>query len=321
MAKSTANKKNEFKVRESVLDFVKLADAEKWFKKQGLKKEKKKEKQRIYFSRIMDLLPDVLYTLVHYGHIREIQELKEDIYAVLTTEKLPKFIKDEIKGGFEIDNIELLPICIADILTKHAAALVNTETGEVTDESEIVDLSDLAELSEFILKKPLKKLEKKGIDRVVAFDILSVFPTGKLMGKNVGVYQLNNMMRILYAHAKEKEIDFKKIFKVIFDDTDMSSVYLFFLLERKNKMGDFNDTQKKLFNEITLWLFSEIESLKKDQIRELIEAYVKARKNDDSKQRDGIRRYSLTSIPDETYPKTFKVVMKLSDDDNKKYLQ
>ena len=110
--------------------------------------------------------------------------------------------------------------------------------------------------------------------------------------------------------------------KVVFKGDDyVPSIITFALLERKEKISGFNDTQKKLFNSITEYCFKTMEDMKKDDIVAILKAYTEARKRDESQNKDTNRRYYISSLPESDYPRILKVVSKIIelDEDMKKY--
>ena len=164
-------------------------------------------------------------------------------------------------------------------------------------------------------------MKKSGIPEDVAFDILSVIPTSKILTKSQ-YYHIRQFFGVIYEHAKTKEINFSKIMDIMFkDDVYVNSVITFALLERKEKISNFTDSQKKLFNDITDFCFSTMEEMKRDDITAILKAYANARKRDESSGKDTNRRYYISSLPEKDYPRILKSVSKITDLDEslKKY--
>lgn len=318
--KNDNKNRKEFKIPEDAAELAKLTF--KKFKKHNDDGyyENKKELKRAYYSHMVDLLPDSIALIIKYGHLEAVQETKEKIYEKIIDPGFIKYLKKEIKSGVEFSNLELIPNIIYGILGEARKSL--EEDNEEGTVSENFNVQDLKELSELILKKKLKKMDKEGIDEVVAFDVLSVIPNPTILRKSQ-YYHIRNMFMVLYEHAKTKEINFEKILKVLFKDDGeyIESVITFALLERKEKIGNFTDSQKKLFNDITEYCFKTLEGMKGDRIRDVLREYVNARKRDEAQNKDTNRRYFICSLPESDYPKIIKAVNKMISEDSsmKKY--
>ena len=145
----------------------------------------------------------------------------------------------------------------------------------------------------------IKKMVKAGIDEAVAFDVLSIIPDPRILVKSAH-FHFRKFFQCLYEHGKNKSIDFEELVDVLFKNNENfeQSMIVFTLLERKEKIANFNQSQNTLFNKITTWTFNTLESYK-----------------------DTNRRYYISSLLEEDYPKIIKVVKKmLADDPNiKKY--
>ena len=62
--------------------------------------------------------------------------------------------------------------------------------------------------------------------------------------------------------------------------------------------------------------------LNKEEIEKVIKTYVTGRKKDESQQKDSNRRYALSTLSSDDYPRINKVIAKMVADDEgiKKYL-
>ena len=320
MAKNESQNKREFKIPEDVKRLMKLS-LKKFKKTDGDFYDSKKELKKAYYAQIIDLLPASIAMLIKYGNVEAVKGCKESIYEKITDPKFVKYLSKEIKNGAEFDNMILLPTIIYDIIGEAQKALA-AEKAENPDSETTFDLDDLVGISREILKKKIKKMKKNGIDDALAFDLLSVIPTTKILMKSQQ-YHIRRFFTVLYEHATTKEINFTKVMKEIFKDDDeyIGSVIVFALLERKEKITNFTDTQKKLFNDITEYCFTTLEDMKKDEIYTILKSYTDVRKRDESQNKDTNRRYYISSLPESDYPKILKVVNKICDmDENlKKY--
>jgi hypothetical protein len=321
MAKETHNNKREFKIPDEAKKLAKLT-AKKFKKENKDYYDSKKEMKQAYYSQIIDLLPESIALCVKYGHLADVKETKEAIYAKIMDPGFIKYLKKEIKDAeLSFDNLLLLPAVINDIV-KEAAEAKKAAEAEDPDKKVEFDLTDLVDLSHIILKKKIKKMTKAGIDENVAFDVLSVIPSPKILSKSQ-YFHIRSLFNVLYEHAKTKEINFEKLMKVLFKDEDtyIPSIITFALLERKEKITNFTDSQKKLFNDITEYCFKTLEEMKKEDIYAVLKSYCDARKRDEAKNHDTNRRYYISSLPESDYPKITKTVNKMvKDNENmKKY--
>lgn len=259
--------------------------------------------------------------LVRYGHLTEVKETREAIYAKLTDREFIKYLKKEIKSGGEFDNMELLPNLIYDIM-KEAQRAIEMELQENPDSKVEYDLDDLIEISQLILKKKIKKLTKAGIDENVAFDVLSIIPDPVIL-KRSQYFHIRSLYTVLYEHAKKVEIDFGKLIKIVLKGAEdyTGSVITFALLERKEKIANLSDGQRKLFTDITEWALKTLENMSKDEVNAVLKAYVDSRKRDEAQNRDTNRRYYLSSLPSEDYPRITKAMERIisRDESLKKY--
>ena len=62
--------------------------------------------------------------------------------------------------------------------------------------------------------------------------------------------------------------------------------------------------------------------LSKAKIEEIVNFYIKGRKRDDANGKDGNRRYALSTLSQDDYPKITKIINRIiaEDDSTKKYL-
>lgn len=313
--------KNNVRIHEDAQEFSKLS-FKKYKKKYGSDYDRKKECETGYYLYLFDLLPRTIEFVVKYGYIDnpEIQETKNGIYAKIVDEDFVKYLKKEIKGDNKIENIKWMPIIISDILKQTNKQ--NTEMLASDPNAKIYDMSDLVELSQLILKKRLKKFNKLAVDSNLAFDVLSVIPTDSVMNSSQN-YRIATFMSVLYEHAKTEAIPFKSIMEILVGEEYYPIFIIFTLLERKEKFGQLNDSQKAFYLEVTNWIFDTMENqLSKEQLNEIIRVYINARKRDDAKNTDTNRRYQLSSLVEADFPKITAVVKRFISNDSsvQKYL-
>ena len=318
---NTNNKNRKIHIPEDVKEFAK-ADFKKFKKRNSDYYDSKKELKQGYYLYLVDLFPPVIEFIVKYGYINndDVQQVKNRALAKINDMDFIKVVKKTIKRGDDIENIKLLPIIIKEILIE--AKKRNDAILAVNPNGKIYDMSDLTELSYLILKKKMKKFEKAGISTSLAFDVLSIIPCKEAL-KSSQMYRIHALYDTLYEHAKTTQIDFDKLIDLAVDEDYHLACITFALLERKEKFSKLTDSQKTLYLAITNWCFNTMEKkLKKQEVYELINIYVKSRIRDDKNGRDSNRRYSLSSLSEEDYPRIATVVKRIiADDDSvKKYL-
>lgn len=309
------------RIHEDALDFAKIT-FKKYKKKYADDYDSKKEVKSGYYMFLADLLPKTIEFVVKYGYIKneEVQETKDAIFSKLSDEGFVKFLKKLIKDGEKIENIKQLPIVIKEIVM--AADKYNTEELAKNPNASIVDVSDLIELSQLIMKKKLKKFEKEGVDAALAFDVLSVIPKDDVLTSSQN-YRIHMLMDTLYEHAKSKTVPFATIMEILVGEEFYPMFTVFALLERKEKFGTLTDAQKTLYLDISNWVFNTMEKdLTKDQLQEVVNTYIRSRRRDESQNKDGNRRYALSTLSETDYPRISSFIKKLiaNDDTLKKYL-
>lgn len=279
--------------------------------------DSKKELREDYFGTLTYYMSDgVIDWLLKNGHIQQpkIQEMKNKCYEKLAGADAKKFIEYLITSikDFGMDGMsgfEYLPIILHEIITD----IMKYNTAH--PDEPLAEAPELFELSEVILKKRLKKAKKKEISDNMAFDLLGVMPCPDAI-KYGAFFRVRSVFDLLYKYAeKDPKVNFEKIVKYLFNEDDYDVVIGFALQERKEKIRNFTETQKKLFNDITEWSFNTLEDMSKDEIQDILEKYIKLRKRDASQNKDGNRRYYINSLPDSMYPRIAKVVARIKADD------
>lgn len=217
----------------------------------------------------------------------------------------------------------LLPIVlykiIADVNRMNAKADADTRDG--SSEYTPINPELLYDLSECILKKKLKRMEKKEIDSNLAFDVLSVVPTDDATRYALR-FRVYSVLDLLYKHAKDKDVKAGKVLNMLFNEDVLQNVVLLVLLERKDRTRGFTEKQLSVYNDVTTWAIDKLEDMDKPVIDAVLNEYVKRRKSDDNNNKDSQRRYFLSSIPESKYPRINKMMkkFKLSDSSAEKYL-
>lgn len=306
------------------------------FSKYSLKKFKKRnddyfdsksDLKDAYFMHLMDLFPDAIDFCVRYGYIKDdhVQEVKVGIYKKIVDPDFGKRLKKLIKHdeADDIKNLKLLPIIIREILMETKKE--NDKIIAADPNAKTYDMSVLAEISQLILRKKLRKMEKTGIDQNLSFDILSVIPCKKALSDydHSRSFRIKSFYMCLYEHAKTTKVPFSDIVEIVIPEEYYPSLILFALLERKSIFTKFTDSQKELYLQISNWCFDMMEkTLSANALKEIIEMYIKARKKDESKGTDENRRYPLASISETDYKRISKTVKNIIAEDGtaEKYL-
>ena len=314
------NKRKQVFIPEEAKRFAK-ASYKKFKKKNRDMYDTKKEIKEAYISYLIDLLPGTIEFLIKYGHIKDqkVQEAKNAIYSKFMEETFCKILRKELKNGAEIKNIRVLPIILADILKK--VAQTNKELIASNPNADIYASEHVLELSKTILGKKLKKFVKEGIEPRLAFDLLSIIPTDKILSITKQ-YTIRMFYETLFEHAKTGRIDVNKVMKMLVDENHYPVFIIYALLEKKEKFGYLTDNQKVLYLDISNWVFNTMEEQDKEIIKHILETFISSRRKDDRVGKDVNRRYVLTTLPETDYPRIVKTIQKiLADDPSKqKYL-
>lgn len=312
----------DFKIKGDVKAFSEL-NLKKFKKKNKDYYDGKKELKRSYFAELIDLLPKTIEWTLKNGHIDndDVKTTKANIYAKFVSDNGDEFVEaimKELKNDNEIENIKLLPIIIKDMLV----AVESENAARVQDgRKDILDVSYLVELCKKILKKKIKKAGEVGVSDALAYDILTTIPCGKAFEYSVN-YRINSLFAVLYEHAKVETVPFEKVMDEMIDDKFYKQIILFELLERKEKFGKLNDKQKELYLAITAWAFKKLNKMSKDDIEDILKAYVSRRKQDAAQGKDSNRRYAISTLSEDEYPNIAKIVSRIiaNDDTLKTYL-
>ena len=303
-----SNNQNEFKIPSGPASFAKMT-WKKFKKKYSDEYDGKKDTRRGYDSLLVEYLPDTIEFLVRYNgrHDKDMDELRNRIYGNLVDKKFIKYLEKQLEDDREIDNIKYFPIIVRDIIIA-ANEEARRAKAENPNAEFNLDFTDLQELSLLILKKKIRKLKKKDVDEDVSFDVLSIIPTPKVLEGKQFRYRMGNVMKVLYEHAKTKEISYENIIESVIPVEYASQVISFNLLERLSRTQNFNDSQKKFNAQVTEWVFTTMESMDRSTIEAILKNYVDIRKRDLANNNDADRRFLLKSVPEDEFPNLKKVI-------------
>lgn len=318
--------RNRVNVPKSVREFAEMTP--KSHKKEyGEYFDSKKALRKDYFEVLITDLPDTIEWLLRNSHkqIDDVQRIKVQCYEKFAgaegpdfIEALTKFIKNY--GVNDIPKLEFLPIILAEMI---ADIIRENERLRSLGEAECEGPQDLYTLSSIIMKKRLKKAKKKGLSEEMMFDLLSIMPTPDAIEYS-SFYRTRCVFSLIYQYAEKEPIPFETVIRFLYGKGEnvTEPVITYALQERKDIYRKFNENQKKTFNDITTWVFNELEDMSKSDIRRILEKYIRQRKQDAAQGKDGNRRYFVSSLPADDYRKISKVVQELinTSEDNKKYL-
>lgn len=282
----------------------------------------KKTCKNSYYRALMAHYPEVVNWMLRYGYKKnpEIQQLKEGICAKFTDPWFVKCLTKDLKEGEDIECIKLLPMVLREVLA--ITSRVNRENLARDPKAAIYKLDDVIELSKLAMGKRLKKMVKAGIDEEIAFNVLSIFPCDEAFSYSP-TFRVYQFYEVLYEGSKGKMIPFKEIMETAIKKDRWPMFLVFALLERKEKYSNLTDNQKQFYIQVTNWIFDTLEHSSTEVIRDVLNAYVKGRKQDDAQGKDGNRRYVLSSLSQNDYEKTVKVIKNiiLNDPSVEKYFK
>lgn len=299
--------------------FAELTSPKKYKKKMEKKEresfdfmDKKDIKQHFRRWRL-DKFPEVIEFLFRFGHLKENEELRDELYTVLMAEDFVSMIRKAIEEDDEIDNLQLFPVIAYDII--RLTEMYDEKAKKENPNHERYDLDDLIDLVKVINKKKIKRLVKKGFDESLAFDLMCVFPVPEMIRKANTMYRIRMIFQIMYAHAKTESFNVEKLFNALFKKSQLPLVVKFAMLERKEKYVNFTDTQKEVFNAISVWAFKTLEAMDKEDIAIMLKGYFDVRKRDKASNKDSARRFFIGSLPEDEYPRITSVVNKMKQND------
>jgi hypothetical protein len=294
------------------------------FKKDTKGCYKNKKKQVLaYYQTMAEGMQYCIEFFVRYGHLKDenIAEAFEFFKTFLRTEDFCKellvMLKDE---ELPVKEYIYLPIIIRGVLEEESrkAKQILAENAD----AEVPSHENLVKLSMWILKKKIKKLEKDGVPRELAFDVLSVIPSKEAIEFSRN-YRIRTFFNILYEYAKTTDVAFEKLFKRIFGREYVPTLIVCALLEKKERFADLTEKQKAFHTALTSWCIDTMENdLEYDEIMSILKRYVATRQQDDLANRDGNRRYPLSTLSEVDYPRLYKAIKSFisRNEADKKYL-
>ena len=259
---------------------------------------------------IDDNQDEIIEFYIKNNHKQKFNGMITELFTKMNSKKFVKALKAIIKDDELSLNIGFA-VVIAGFMSK-AADMENGVDEEI--------LEEYMAIVNKLLKKRVKEIKSKvDIDPEVITELLVIAPSQEYISdhKFVGIYS-QKMLKKLYYMSKTKDIGLdttkkvKKLFKAIFGKELIDLIAINILLEKKDGIKNMDEKQVAVWNLMTTFALEVIESQKKDHIIELIAEYCRRRFNDTKRQNDAARRIVLKSVNAEDYPKTAKVVAKMS---------
>lgn len=311
----------EFKVPKIVSKFTNKTWKKYWKENKDVF-DSKKDGLKEFCLYLQDMLPDVVDFLIRYGHINneEVKQVKNDCFAKIINEDFIKYLGKRIKKDEDYAKyLKMFPIIVREI--GMAAEQENQKALAQNPKAAVYDMSDLYAISKKLMKKQMKKMMGIGISEEMAFDLLSLIPSPKAMQYSP-VYRIRNLFNSLYEWSKSKAVPFKDIMNIIVKEEQYTNFIVFALLEKREVLSNMSDAQKNLYTDITTWCVETMEAMNPHDITEIINAYIKARKRDESNGKDCARRYNLSVLTAEDYPHINAVISRMvaENGDIQKYL-
>lgn len=283
---------------------------------------------------IEDLSPKFFNSLDKYGKVARVYDThnllvdfyihkgfkarKEvsEIFEVMNNKKYAKSLVKLLKSKEKDMEINIGLVTLISDFIDNKSADISEEVAELYNEA--IDL---------ILKKRIKKVTKKieNINPIVVKNLLVVVPDPGVVGDNHSLgFAVRKVLKRLYAMAKSNDLQLETpekvyaLFAQLFGEERNNYVAVNILLERKEYIRNFNESQLVVWNLLTNFALEVLEAHKKKALKEVIEYYIMRRTKDAKKNNDAARRIQFAQLSPEDFPTILKVVEKLKKDDNYK---
>ena len=281
----------------------------------------KKEIKKDYFIALADVLPEVIiwYLREGYKNDQTTVKIREGIDAKLSDPWFIKKLSKDIKKGNMYDEYRLLPAIYRGLF--RATAKVNQERLKADAHASIYRMDDAVDLVKDVLGKTYKRLVKDGVDEELALNVCCVLPCKTIFNYSP-TFRVREFFEVLYDASKGKNIPLDVLMQDLVPEERLTLFIVYVLLERKERFGNMSDNQKQFYHAITQWAFDTMNTLGRDKIHDILLIYVNTRRDDDTKGKDGNRRYCLTALSEKEYEPIVKVVknMILQNPGIEKYL-
>lgn len=260
---------------------------------------------------------------------KKINKVKNGVEnIILNPVVMKKIAKNYKKDPESYSNIKYLPYMIMNTIAYYKRDGISDEEKEVF---ESIDCDSLITFCEKILKKQIKKYEKKGLTPEVAYQMATVIPTAKLFKERQWI---KRMITSMYDIAEVQEVDIDSIVKSVLKIDKKKQIskkeFLekffseFIMMKSSNKTAKYSDTQKELHEGLIERTLVYLDNLKSRKCREILKNYIKRRKSAEKYKNDSKRVIKFTDHANSNSPYTNikKVVTSLIEDNasNELYL-
>lgn len=295
------SKEKKIKVPKSVLDL--RMSPKKFAKKnnirikgKGLSKSERKHAQKrlakMYAEAAIAGLNKAVKILAEHPDAKKINKVKEGVDNIISNPDVMKRVaKLYSKSPESYPNMIFLPNMIMSTIAYYSSESITEEEKAI---AEALDKEALAEFCEKILKKPIKRYTKMGLEDEIAFQLASVVPTAKLFKNNRKWYK--RLIQQMYDMATVSEIDVDLTLKAITHiDKDktiskkdfLEGFFSEFILQRStNKSLKFTDNQKDLHEDLIERTLIYLDNLKSRKLKDILKQYIKRRKTAEEYKND-----------------------------------
>lgn len=257
---------------------------------------------------------------------KKIERLKDAIIDLIADKKTMQFVAKEYKKNpDEYPYLVYLPYLITTTIMYYEQENLSEEDAAVAEK---LDKEKLIEICETILKKPIKKYEKEGLSRTVAFQCAATVPTAKRISNVNNRRWMRTLIQHMYSLAETESIDFEAIISAIakldkkppYSKKELREMFYseVILSRSSNKNHSFTDSQKELNERLIESSLEYLNNLKSSKLRMILKNYIKSRKVAETYKNDGKRIIKFTDIANSNseYEKIKSVVTDLIADDS-----
>ena len=227
---------------------------------------------------------------------KKVNKVKSIVEKLIQDPKLMKRVaKLYKKNPDDYSNMLFLPDMIVNTIEYYSQEGISDDDKEV---GQNLDKESLLEFCEKILKGPIKRYRKLGVeDSESAFFMATVIPTNTLLKNNERRYY--KLIRALYNIAGSREVNLDVILpaickldkkKSIDKKTFHEGFYSEFIFQKtSNRNHSFTDHQKDLHETLIERSLEFLDGQKSRKIKDILKTYIKRRKNAESRKNDSKR--------------------------------
>lgn len=267
-------------------------------------------------------IPGIVEFYVKKGH-----QQPPEMAQLFTIMDDPKFLKTLLRIAKTHDDETPIDLGMASVLAEYIASRMSKTATDNAKDFSVVEGYHKA--IDTILKKRIKKVSKKtGLDKNLVKELLIIIaePEAVSNPRFMWIY-VQRVLQKLYVLSGKEDLKIEgtealqTLFKQLFGKEFLNEVAINALLDSRQKINNFSNSQKHVWNLVTSFALDTIESNDKQTIRELLEYFIDRREKDDKASRDRARRIQFAAVSNEDFPKFTKAVKKLSErDKNAKFL-